>query len=104
MSEQAEFEFGCRFGPSPRNMWGNQLLTEMMGPNGLAVQGEDYCTYVVMCPGFGRGLVIQHEDFSATHIRLRDDVSNDEALRLGQALLQAIAAPPDSYDEDGADA
>jgi hypothetical protein len=38
--------------------------------------------------------VIQETDMSHVHIRLRDDVSNEEALHHAANLLQAIAAPP----------
>jgi hypothetical protein len=57
--------------------------------------------YVDDCDVYGRGLIIQNNhnlSYSTVHIRLRDDVSNEEALRLGQALLQAITAPAEPYE------
>jgi hypothetical protein len=92
--------FNCALGPPPRNDHGGDLLTAKRGPNGPAWQEEDYCVYVVNCDGWGRGLVIQHNHSDTVHIRLRDDVGNEEALRLGQALLAAVAAPPEPWEDD----
>ena len=59
--QQNEFKFGCRLGPPPWNQSGQPLLSEIVGPNGLAVQGEEYCAYVTTNPESGRELVIQHK-------------------------------------------
>jgi hypothetical protein len=61
------------------------------------VHSEDYSACVVWwpwAPHLGRCLVIQETDSGHVHIRLRDDVSNEEALRHAAKLLQAVAAPP----------
>jgi len=98
--QQMEIPFGCPLGPPPRTQSGQPLLTEILGPNGPTWREEEYCVYVTAGRPSGRELVIQHNDVSHTYIRLRDDVSNEEALRLGQALLAATAAPPEYYEPD----
>jgi hypothetical protein len=101
--EQGGFEFGGRLSPTPHKQSPGELISEMFGTNGLAVQGEDYCAYVVSwswAPDLGRCLVIQENDMGHVHIRLRDDVSNDDALRHAQALLAAVAALRTPDDDD----
>jgi hypothetical protein len=64
----------------------------------FVVHSRDHSAYVVSWrdyPDLGRCLVIQETDLSHVHIRLRDDVSNEEALHHVARLLQAIAAPPE---------
>ena len=63
----------------------------------FVVHSRDHSACVVSwpwAPNLGRCLVIQETDLSHVHIRLRVDVSNEEALRHAAKLLQAIAAPP----------
>lgn len=60
----------------------------------FVVHSVDYSAYVVSwpwAPYLGRCLVIQETGMSHVHIRLRDDVSNEEALHHIARLLQAIA-------------
>jgi hypothetical protein len=62
----------------------------------FVVHSRDHRACVVSwpwAPDLGRCLVIQETDMSHVHIRLRDDVSNKEALRHAAKLLQAVAAP-----------
>jgi hypothetical protein len=64
---------------------------------------RDHGAYVVSwpwAPDLGRCLVIQETDMGHVHIRLRDDVSNEEALRHAAKLLQAVAAPPKPREAD----
>jgi hypothetical protein len=100
-AQQGELFVDCALGPPPGQNASGKRVTAMLGPNGPAWQEEECCVYVVN-DGWagGRELVIQNNHCDYAHIRLRDDVSNEEALRLGHALLQAIAAPPEPYDED----
>lgn len=60
----------------------------------FVVHSRDYSACVVSwpwAPDLGRCLVIQETDMGHVHIRLRDDVSNEEALHHVARLLQAIA-------------
>jgi hypothetical protein len=96
--------FDCALGRAPEpTTRSEEVVTAILGPNGPAWREQDYCVYVADCTVYGRGLIIQSENnlsYPHIHIRLRDDVSNEEALRLGQALLQAIAAPPEPWEGD----
>jgi hypothetical protein len=64
----------------------------------FVVQNADYSAYVVSwpwAPDLGRCLVIQETDMGYVHIRLRDDVSNEDALHHAAKLLQAVAGDRD---------
>jgi hypothetical protein len=100
--QQIELPFGCPLGPPP-SIRDEKVVTEIVGRNGPAWKEEDHCAYVITRDGeysAGRYLVIQENHLSHVDIKLRDGVSNEEALRLGQALLAAIAAPPEPWDAD----
>ena len=100
-AKQIEFVFDCPLGRPPKQNAGGKRVTAMLGPNGPAWQEEDSCVYVVH-DGWagGRELIIQNNHCDYAHIRLRDDVSDEQALRLGQALLAAVAAPPEPWEDD----
>jgi hypothetical protein len=90
--QQTSFEFGCRLRPLPHVQSPGHRISEFVE------HSEDHCAYVVTWPEYphlGRCLVIQETAMCHVHIRLRADVSNEEALRHAQALLQAIATPGD---------
>jgi hypothetical protein len=101
-AQQIEFAFDCPLSPPPHQQSeGGKLVTKIVGLNGATWREEDYCAYVIEREGeysAGRYLVIQENDFSHVDIKLRRDVSNAEALRAGQALFRAIAAPPEPMD------
>ena len=81
----------------PRVQGGGHRISESV------VHSIDHSACVVSWPEFpdlGRCLLIQETDMSHVHIRLRDDVSNEEALLHVAKLLQAIAAPPEPYEPE----
>ena len=83
--------------PQPRVQSPGHRISEFV------VHSRDHSACVVCWPQYpylGRCLVIQETDMSHVLIRLRDDVSNEEALRHAAKLLQAIAASPRLEDEE----
>jgi hypothetical protein len=104
-AQQIELAFDCPLGRPPRRQSPGKPLTKVVGVNGPAWREQDYCAYIVEHEPWlhfasERCLVIQQNERSHVEIKLRDDVSNEEALRLGQALLRAVAAPPEPWDGD----
>jgi hypothetical protein len=99
-AQQGELFVDCALGHPPYQNASGKRVTAMLGPTGRAWQEEECCVYVVK-DGWagGRELIIQNNHCDHAHIRLRADVSNAEALRLGQALLAAIAAPPKPWED-----
>jgi hypothetical protein len=63
------------------------------------IQYGDYAAYIVIVAG-KRSLIIQEEDMSHTYIRLRQDISNDDALHHARALLLLAIARLNGDDDD----